>query len=331
MNDSLYIFKAYIRRAEARRKRGKLWDALQDVDSALKIDSGSSLAINLRNQIEKEYKKMEGDLAKDTRGQKSRIKIEEAQETNFKLEPSSIREVTDEEADLLEKNTLSVEQSSEEIQDVKEFLQGLQTLSPSVDFGKGEREDVELGDTSQSVLKIQDVEQVDDDIDLFKKEIEHLTSKIIVTDKDKVDDDCEAFQKELGLVNESDSSIKVEEMTVVDDDCLLFKKEIQSKDPGYNHHGENVCELSGPETDSDSKDMVVASSAPEPVYFTPPKSSIEFEATWNTMKHDIKQFASYLSCINQDNKMKFLAMVSSADLHIDLILSTEYMKGIIII
>ena len=286
MNDTLYMFKALIRRAEARRKRGKLWDALQDVDSAIKIDQSSRYALNLRNQIEKEYKKVEGDLAQDTRGPKSRIKIEQVEEFTNQLLTSCITEVTDEEADILK----------EEKESKEERL--------NAHFGKSK--------VDEESIKVQDIDQLDDDVDVFKKEIESPALKIIVTDEEKIDDDCEAFQKELGLVKLD--NVKIKDTMEMDDDVCLFKTEIPSKNA-------DSCENASELLDSMAPDL-------EQISFKPPKSSIEFEATWNSMKHDIKKFAAYLACIEEAELMKFLAMVSNADLHIDLILSTEYMQGI---
>jgi hypothetical protein len=66
LNDAEFMFKGYIRRAEARRKRGKLWEAWQDAEAALKLDSESVLALKLRDECEREYKSVEGDLAKES-------------------------------------------------------------------------------------------------------------------------------------------------------------------------------------------------------------------------------------------------------------------------
>lgn len=324
LNDTLYIFKAYVRRAEARRKRGKLWDALQDIDAALKLDSKSSLASNLRIQIENEYKKVEGDLAKDTRGPKSRIKIQE--DSVAELQPSSIIEVTDQEAqDFIPQKTMKE-------QKVDGFVQGLKTDS-AVEI----KDEKFVKDDLQESLKAPDIKAAGDNCCGLK-------SKINVIDKEGLDDDCQMF---LGLINSKEdisvveleddikkANIEITDTEGIDDDCRLFKSLIQSK---ANGDGGECGGL--PDTKDDVKSIENAESVSFPVAtcndqesiqkahsFVAPKSSIEFEATWNSIKGDLKLFSSYLSCIDEKEIMKYLATVNNADLHIDFILSTEYIQ-----
>lgn len=96
LNDAEFMFKGYIRRAEARRKRGKLWEALQDAESALKLDVESVLALKLRDECEREYKSVEGDLAKETttRAQpKTRLDIVEMDEHEAEVEVAKETEI----------------------------------------------------------------------------------------------------------------------------------------------------------------------------------------------------------------------------------------------
>jgi hypothetical protein len=91
LNDAEFMFKGYIRRAEARRKRGKFWEALQDTASALKLDNQSPLALKLRQECEREYRAMESDAAIDvtsSQTKKTRLEIVEIEEPTRAVAPS---------------------------------------------------------------------------------------------------------------------------------------------------------------------------------------------------------------------------------------------------
>ena len=161
MNDSAYIFKAYIRRAEARRKRGKRWEALQDVDAALALDPTSTLAIDLRRQIETEYKEVEGDLAKETRPavvKKSRMQIEEVEEevVPAPLQPFSITEMTEEEALAMEAE-LAPKKPVVVPEEPTIDTQATQLIDPAVP--------IEASSSFENKIIIQDVDDDDEDFD----------------------------------------------------------------------------------------------------------------------------------------------------------------------
>lgn len=278
-------------------------------------------------------------MAKDTRGPKSRIKIEEDNSVT-ELQPSSISEITDEDAQLF----ISPKTNNDEnisIQKVDDFIQGLKTLSPNLGTKSGEQ--VKKNEELAETLVVQDIDAVDDDCDAFKREIESSVSKITVIDKEKIDDDCALFKKELGVRKIESSKLDKEAISGVLDeninrDDAEIKLQIEEMAGCKDDRQISLDGMSEIDEDLEPKDSLKSSpggasndsvSIPKLLSFVAPKSSIEFEATWNSMKGNLVQFASYLSCISEREIMKYLAMVNNADLHIDLILSTEHMKGII--
>ena len=79
-NDPKFNFKAYIRRASARIKRGKYIPAISDLDAALLIQPGNKEALVLREEAHRKYLDCEGERARtDVKGaeKKKKMVIEE--------------------------------------------------------------------------------------------------------------------------------------------------------------------------------------------------------------------------------------------------------------
>ena len=316
LNDSLYIFKAYIRRAEARRKRGKLWDALQDINAALKLDPNSSLADQLKSQIEYEYRKIEGDLAKETCDSNSKT----AQDSRNQLEPSSIKEImNDDEANLFMGKR---EKTRMQIEELDTFMESLKTLAPNESqINQNPTTDTKSDDNksmcldlqkesriSNSYVEIQDVQDVDEDCKEFKKEIIGINAKI----------DNDRNSKLHGSV------IQVCDVDIVDDDCLGFQNEIRCKDS--NSNAKEMCHFNI-DIELQKAEVLPQKSDTIKISFSPPKSSIDLETTLISIRKNIETVALYIESIDKDDLFRYLRSVNNADLHVDIIQSTEYIKG----
>jgi tetratricopeptide (TPR) repeat protein len=89
MKDSQFLFKAYLRRAAAREKRGKYLDAIRDVDEALLLNPGHKEAMQLRSEAQKKYAESEGEnVCSDKSKPKTKkpIVIEEVDEADEEME-----------------------------------------------------------------------------------------------------------------------------------------------------------------------------------------------------------------------------------------------------
>ncbi|KAJ3333970.1 Sperm associated antigen 1 [Blyttiomyces sp. JEL0837] len=91
LNDPQFNFKAYLRRASARTKRGKYLEAITDLNEALKLNPGNAEALKLLKETKKTYEDVEGERAKklqetSTAAPKKRMVIEEVDNVEMEIE-----------------------------------------------------------------------------------------------------------------------------------------------------------------------------------------------------------------------------------------------------
>ena len=81
LNDTQVLLKGYFRRAHARIKRGKLYEAINDLEECLKIEPTDEEVLTLLKSTTDKFKEVEGDQAEAIlKGKKKRMAIIEDQD-----------------------------------------------------------------------------------------------------------------------------------------------------------------------------------------------------------------------------------------------------------
>ncbi|KAJ1546843.1 Sperm associated antigen 1, partial [Cladochytrium tenue] len=315
LNDPKFNFKAFLRRASARSKRGRYAGAIADLNEALSISPESREAQVLLNEVTKKHQEVEGELPDQSRPKKNKLKVIEVDEDDdVEDEIVSPMVLLDRErarrsgAALKPVKTRSLKETTPPAEDAKPRVQGetpraaVATVKTDATLGSiavaAEPAKTTSGVAGSQVLTVVDVDEDDSECE----------------DAAGPDPNAASIQQPDppacgGIPMANDAANNVTETTNLPTECAGPTGDVPS--------GDRALETASGAVAAD-KTRLAARAKPAreaPVAST----SYEFEGAWRTLRRDPAQWARYVRRHDPDRLQAVLVNVSSSGLLPDVV------------